>query len=548
LSVATAESPDTAQRVSRPPRLSPLAILGIVAGLALVAWSVYVRSRAFHEAYWIDEGISIGIAKHKFFDIPGVLRQDGAPPIYYLLLHFWIELFGTKESATHALSLVFSTLTIPVGLWAGWSLFGRWPGIVTGILCAANPFLTTYAQETRQYSLVVLLSLLCTTFFLFTFVQRRRKYAWFFAVSLALLLYTHIWAAFWVLGALVVVAWMLMRSRDRSLFRDAVIGFGGAFVLYLPWLPIALYQTAHTAAPWANGPTWRAAQQIPQSLAGGIHEWPITAIVAAVGVVTAWRVHRRGESVSSSVGSNYRWLRVERGDRAGWVAFALLALIVGLAWTISQASAVWVPRYFAIFVGPFLIWLGWVFSRAGVIGVAALLILGAGFQFYPHKPERLYLKSNVMFVAEDGAARLKPGDVVLSTHPEQIPVIFHYMNESGAHHLRYATELGWVPDYQVMDWRDCVKRLHHTRAQKNLKPILDQIKVGQQLYMIRPIVARKNEWTAPWTSLVKRRSSQWIHYMRRDKRFKLEKISNNFLQVGHRNGAVQGRLYVKTSE
>jgi hypothetical protein len=36
--------------------------------------------------------------------------------------------------------------------------------------------------------------------------------------------------------------------------------------------------------------------------------------------------------------------------------------------------------------------------------------------------------------------------------------------------------------------------------------------------------------------------------MDRDKRFKLEKISNNFLQVGHRNGAVQGRLYVKTSE
>ena len=38
-----------------------------------------------------------------------------------------------------------------------------------------------------------------------------------------------------------------------------------------------------------------------------------------------------------------------------------------------------------------------------------------------------------------------------------------------------------------------------------------------------------------------------IHVVDRDKRFKLEKISNNFLQVGHRNGAVQGRLYVKTS-
>ena len=45
---------------------------------------------------------------------------------------------------------------------------------------------------------------------------------------------------------------------------------------------------------------------------------------------------------------------------------------------------------------------------------------------------------------------------------------------------------------------------------------------------------------------MKRRSLQWIHGVQRDQRFKLEKISNNFLQVGHRNGAVQGRLYVKT--
>src|SRR4051812_21614330 len=163
-SPGTADSPATAPLDSRRPRPSPLTIVAIVLGLALVAWSVYVRSRAFKEAYWIDEGLSIGIAHHKFLDIPGVLRQDGSPPLYYMLLHFWIGIFNTRENATHALSLVFSTLAIPVGLWGGWKLFGRWAGIVTGLICAANPFLTTYAQETRQYSWVMLLSLLCTVF------------------------------------------------------------------------------------------------------------------------------------------------------------------------------------------------------------------------------------------------------------------------------------------------------------------------------------------------------------------------------------------------
>jgi mannosyltransferase len=542
LSVATADSPATAKHGSRRPRLSALAILGIAAGLALVAWSIYVRSRAFALAYWIDEGLSVGIARHSFFDIPGVLRQDGAPPLYYMLLHFWTGIFGTDEYDTHALSLVFSTLTIPVGLWGGWKLFGRWAGIVTGVLCAANPFLTTYAQETRQYSLVVLLSLLTTVFFLFVFAQRERRFLPFFAVALAALLYTHIWAAF-VVMATGVVALVLMR-RQRELFRDALLGFGGAFLLYLPWLPTALYQVKHTAAPWAQGPTWRAAQQIPQSLAGGKYEWPITTIVVLVGLVVAWRVRRRGEQAAESVGGT-GFLRV-RNDRAGWIAFGLLATMVVLAWVISKGSGVWVPRYFAIFVGPFLIWSGWAFARAGVIGLAGLVILGAGFQFYPHTPEKLFLKSNVKFVVADGADRLKRGDIVLSTHPEQIPLIYHYMNQDGAHGMRYATELGWFPDPQVMDWRDVTDRLRKTRAKYNLVPILDDMRVGQQLYLIRPITSRESEWTAPWTSLVKRRSLQWIHVMDRDERFKLEKISNNFLQVGHRNGAVQGRLYVKT--
>jgi hypothetical protein len=372
-------------------------------------------------------------------------------------------------------------------------------------------------------------------------VQRERRYIPFFAIALAALLYTHIWSAFFVMAAGVVV--LLVVRKRRELFRDAVYGFGGAFLLYLPWLPTALYQTKHTAAPWAQGPTWRAAQQIPQSLAGGKYEWPITAIVAVVGIVMALRVWRRGESAASSVGGDR--LRV-RNDRAGWTALGLLATMVGLAWIISKASGVWVPRYFAIFVGPFLIWLGWTFSRAGVIGLAALFILGAGFQFYPHTPEKLFIKSNVKFVVKDGSDRLHRGDVVLSTHPEQIPLIYYYMNRDGAHGMRYATQLGWFPDPQVMDWRDVTERLRKTRVSRNLEPIVAAMKPGQQLYLIRPIVSRRNEWRAPWTSLVKRRSAQWIHAMDRDKRFKLERISNNFLQVGHRNGAVQGRLYIKT--
>src|SRR5437016_10258973 len=91
----------------------------------LLAVSTFVRTRYIGGQFWMDEAITTGIASHPLSQIPAVLRQDGSPPLYYLLLHFWIQAFGDSESATHALSLLFGLLTIPVAMWAGWSLFGR---------------------------------------------------------------------------------------------------------------------------------------------------------------------------------------------------------------------------------------------------------------------------------------------------------------------------------------------------------------------------------------------------------------------------------------
>ena len=53
----------------------------------LVAGSVLLRTRQLDVGFWIDEGLSVGIADRPLGDIPGVLRQDGSPPLYYVLLN-----------------------------------------------------------------------------------------------------------------------------------------------------------------------------------------------------------------------------------------------------------------------------------------------------------------------------------------------------------------------------------------------------------------------------------------------------------------------------
>src|SRR5919198_4358793 len=200
--------------------------------LGLLAFGLWLHTRALGKALWMDEGLSIGISSQPLLDIPHVLRVDGSPPLYYMLLGIWTRTVGDGPAETQALSVAISLLAVPGGLWAGWSLFGRRAGYICAALFAFNGFLTSYAQETRMYALMIVLSLFLTAAFLHVFVYRNRRYLPFFAVVLAAMLYTHNWGLFVSAGALATLGLLVLLTEDRSpLIRNAVIGFGCAGIL-----------------------------------------------------------------------------------------------------------------------------------------------------------------------------------------------------------------------------------------------------------------------------------------------------------------------------
>ena len=71
---------------------------------------------------------------------------------------------------------------------------------------ALDPYVGLYADETRMYSLLLLLALLVCGAFLRAFVLRRRGAAGELRVLLALALYAHAWGAFLVGAA--GLAWL----------------------------------------------------------------------------------------------------------------------------------------------------------------------------------------------------------------------------------------------------------------------------------------------------------------------------------------------------
>jgi mannosyltransferase len=520
-----------ASRLRPLPRVGSLPssfVLPALTLVALLAYSLYLRTDSLGESLWMDEGLSIGIASQPLFDIPGVLKVDGSPPFYYMLLSVWMDLVGNGPGETQALSVAIALVSVPGGMWAGWSLFGRRAGLICAALCAVNPFLTQFAQETRMYSLMLVMSLLATAAFLHVFAFGRRGYLPLFFVLLALMLYTHNWGLFLAAGLVcaLVPCWYVSENR-HSFWKDALIGFGGAGLLYLPWLPTLLHQIQHTGAPWLNPPNFGAPIQITRSLLGG--GTPTVALLLAGGTGLAAVLARR----------------VEDKERTAVLAAAVTVLAtLAVAWLVSQVSPAWTTRYLGVLLGPMLLIAALGLARAGTLGLVALVIV-IGIWAIP-RSYGLENKSNASDLRRDAVPELSEGDLVLSMQPEQGPLLAYHLEDlGGAPKLQFASPLGLTENDRVMDWTDGHERLKDATPATNLTPLLDRLPVGGRVLIVHPVTARSDDWDAPWTQLVRRASARWGAALAADERFeKIGPVPRNYRRAT-RIG-VRGVLYEKT--
>jgi mannosyltransferase len=208
-----------------------------------------------------------------------------------------------------------------------------------------------------------------------------------------------------------------------------------------------------------------------------------------------------------------------------------------LAWLSSQLSPAWANRYLAVGVAPLMLAAAAGLANAGRLGIVALVV-AAALAAGDTAPDD---KSNVRDVADAIAPSLAPGDLVVSTQPEQVSVLAYYLPEG----VRFATLTGGLHDTGVTDWRDGPERLGATSPQRDLRPLLDRLKPGQRLALVEPIFFDVRRWQAPWTKLVRLRSGEWSQYLSNDPRFGVTAIEPP-LPIERRPNAVQATVFVKT--
>lgn len=104
---------------------------------------------------WLDEAFSLWAAHQNVADMLGwIVKIDPHPPLYYLLLHFWMGINADTPYNARLLSALFGTATIPIIYLIGKRLSGAGVGLAAALFLALSPFNIYFGQETRMYTLL----------------------------------------------------------------------------------------------------------------------------------------------------------------------------------------------------------------------------------------------------------------------------------------------------------------------------------------------------------------------------------------------------------
>ena len=330
-----------------------IVVLGLGAGLVGALLRVASLS-----PMWLDEALTVSIARLPLFGgaadaaatgetIFEALRHDGHPPLYYVLLHGWMEIFGSSNLAIRSLSGLFGLICLPLAFLIGRRRGGSLLGWIAVAVVSLSPFAVRYSDEARMYSLVM--ALVFAGWLLVDDILRLRRATPLRLVALsvvtAMLLYTQYWGL-WIAGAVGLLAlWLAFRGADalmRSSARRLVLALVAAAVLFLPWLPTMLYQSAHTGTPWASPmrPTAMVAWTLCTFALGDFADAALFAAVLVIMILLALFGFGR-----------YRSIEIRFRPRAQFLAEGSVILAVILISTLVSylAGAGYAPRYAAVY-------------------------------------------------------------------------------------------------------------------------------------------------------------------------------------------------------
>lgn len=206
---------------------------------------------------WFDEVYSWNLTLDTPKDIIATASGDIHPPLFYITLKGWTNLFSDSVFSMRMLSTLLSMLSM-------FFLFKICREIkITDrriifvlLLYAVSPLNVYYSQEVRMQNLNLFLTIGSVFFFLKFLNNRKIVYGFVWVLFSALSLYTHYFALLILFSQIVIIFIKYFRKEIDLKFGGFAILFSSIPVmLFSPWIPVFIRQSS-------QGQPWR----VPQSL------------------------------------------------------------------------------------------------------------------------------------------------------------------------------------------------------------------------------------------------------------------------------------------
>mgnify|MGYP001083484688 CR=1 FL=1 len=418
-------------------------------GLLLLSFGLHLW-RIDARSIWWDESLSLYRAHGSVpyilsnrIDFPGISTIDQHPPLYFLLLHGFVQLCGESDLVLRFPSAAFGTLIVPLLYVMGRRLRGRRTGLLAALFGALSPFYLWYAQEARMYTMLTALGL-CALYALWRAVtEQRRSWGKLFLLSAALAAATQYLYSLLLtcLGILAISLWPRnRRAKGEGMgWRRGSLFLGGAATLMM--ILVGLGHEVRGLIPSLGHyreyvPLGLILRDVLNSYSLGLsvnfrEVWPLDLVFLAasvVGIASIW-AHPPRVTLCAQGGS------LLQARIAGLLATAGYILIpVAMIWGFSLFVPVYTNSRYAMMSSPaFYLALGLGLDalmrcrRWAAWALLAVLVASMGWSVFRYQYDARYqTKEDYRSVAEFITANERVGDLIIVNGPESLPAFLHY--------------------------------------------------------------------------------------------------------------------------
>ncbi len=192
------------------------------------------------EPFWRDEAFSYVLANKKLIDLLILTAKDFNPPLYYVILHFWIKIFGSSEVTIRTISILFywGTMYVLFDSMLDIFKFSYRKATIYLLLFLINPIMVYYSFEARMYTQMAFFAALSF------YGMLTNKNRWHF-IGLVLGLYTHYFMIFiWICQYVILLYKKKTNTNDpkqKKILHISALSF-------IPWCLFVLSQKSFSSS------------------------------------------------------------------------------------------------------------------------------------------------------------------------------------------------------------------------------------------------------------------------------------------------------------